>query len=361
MSNHLVFFAFGFIALCSACGAPAPAPDTEENLTTGVQAPPAVVSVTPARQDAFALRIFSSGVLRAQQKNPISMRIGGIVEALPIQPGQYVRQGTLLARLDEEALQLQLLQRKTALDEAIIEKQDLLILQRGRPDDDQSVPPEKLATILTRSGYNRALLGMQQAEQELRQCRVYAPFDGIVADLKVKPGQQVNAGQEICTLINPATFEAEFNLLEREAFQISVGQVVRVRATALSEAEFTGTISTINPVVSEQGLVTVRARVNVSAGSRLFEGMNVQVIIEKKVPKQLVLPKSAVVLRSARPVVFTFSEKEGLAKWNYVTIAYENDQEVAISEGIKFGDQVIYEGNLNLDHDAAVKIKTTQN
>lgn len=344
--------------LLYACGASAPAPEEAAELTTGVQAPPAAVSTAPARQGVFALRIFSSGVLRAGQKAPVSVRTGGILQSLPLQPGQYVRKGALLAQLDDEAQQLRLNQSKIALAEAEIEKQDLLILQRGQPDDDQSVSPDKLATILTRSGYNRALLSVQQAEQELAHCRVYAPFDGIIADVKVKTWQQVSAGQEICTLINPATFEASFNLLEREALQIKVGQTVQIRPIASPEAMLRGEVSAINPMVSEQGLVSVQARVRGSSGGRLFEGMNVQVVIEQGIPNQVIIPKSAVVLRSGRPVVFTYAAQEQLAKWNYVVIAYENDQEVAISEGIRAGDIVIAEGNLNLDHDAVVRPET---
>ena len=53
-----------------------------------------------------------------------------------------------------------------------------------------------------------------------------------------------------------------------------------------------------------------------------------------------------------REVVFTYNNQ--LAKWNYVTIAYENSNTYAISEGIKTGDSVIFKGNLNLAHDAKV-------
>lgn len=357
MHIKAVIYLCGILFL-AGCGSSAPAPAEEEAFTTNVQAPPASVQLVQARRGAFPLRIFSSGVLKADQRAPVSLRTGGVIESLPIREGQFVQKGALLVQLDDDALQLRLAQTKVALDEAIIEKQDLLILQRGDPYNDNSVPPDKLATILTRSGYTRAQLAIQQAEQELAQCKVYAPFDGVIADLKVKPYQQVNAGQELCTLINPATFEAQFSLLEREAIQVSTGQTVKITPVTSSEVTFSGLITTINPVVSEQGLVTVRARVNAGTKNRLFEGMNVQVVIERNIPNQIIIPKSAVVLRSGRPVVFTYHEQDRLAKWNYVTIVHENDQEVAISEGIKAGDRVIFEGNLNLDHDAAVQVDT---
>lgn len=350
--------AFIFLGLFfTACGTSTPPPVEDEDFST-VQAPPAAVRTVAASGAAFPVRIFSSGVLKANQKAPISMRISGVIEALPLQEGAYAQKGALLVKLDDDALQLRLAQSKLALDEAVIEKQDLLILQRGDPYDDNSVPPDKLATILTRSGYTRAELNIQQAEQELAQTNVYAPFSGIIADMKIKPYQQVNAGQEICTLINPATFEAVFSLLEREALQVKVGQSVSIQPIAMPNVTFRGSVTIINPMVSEQGLVTVHARVE-GSNRQLLEGMNVQVVIEQRIPNQIIIPKSAVVLRSGRPVVFTYDAESQLAKWNYVTIAHENDEAVAIAEGIKAGDMIIYEGNLNLDHDAAVEIDST--
>lgn len=86
--------------------------------------------------------------------------------------------------------------------------------------------------------------------------------------------------------------------------------------------------------------------------------MNARIIIEKTLLNQLVVPKSAVVERSGRKVVFTY--ENGLAKWNYVSIAHENETSVVIAEGLKVGALVIIEGNLNLGHDAKVEIKKQQ-
>ena len=49
-------------------------------------------------------------------------------------------------------------------------------------------------------------------------------------------------------------------------------------------------------------------------------------------------------------------KKSGLAKWNYVTIAHENEDYYAISEGLEKDMHIIIEGNNNLDHDARVEV-----
>jgi RND family efflux transporter MFP subunit len=128
--------------------------------------------------------------------------------------------------------------------------------------------------------------------------------------------------------------------------------MAKVKSLAYTERNYVGKVSEINPVVNEQGLVLVKIKIQ-NPDAYLLEGMNAQVIIEKNLQNQVVIPKEAVVERSGKKVVFVY--ENGLAKWNYVTVAHENSQEVTISEGLKVGQKVIVEGNLNLGHDAKVK------
>ena len=117
-----------------------------------------------------------------------------------------------------------------------------------------------------------------------------------------------------------------------------------------------GTVSEINPFVDENGLVSVRAKVN--GGVKLFDGMNVRVSVKRSVPNQYVVPKTAVVLRTGKQVIFTL--KDGKAMWNYVTTGLENMTEYTLSrwegDGIKDGAQVIVTGNVNLAHEAPVEV-----
>lgn len=91
--------------------------------------------------------------------------------------------------------------------------------------------------------------------------------------------------------------------------------------------------------------------------------MNVKVSVRRSLGEQLVIPKTAVVLRSGKQVVFTL--KEGKAMWNYVNTGLENATECVVSDrsqkgiedGLLEGDTVIVTGNLNLAHEAEVDVK----
>jgi RND family efflux transporter MFP subunit len=302
----------------------------------------------------------TTGKLIPHQQSSIHLKASGIIQKLPIKEGQLLKKGELIAALEDKTLQLALEEKELAFQEAIVNKKDLLIANGGKAAVDTSVSPDRLDLILTISGFRRAKQGIKQAQFQLDQTKIYAPFSGIIADLKVNQYQQGNAGQEICRLFNPHTFEAEFQLTESEALRIKINQAVKVSPLAMPEKSFSAIITTINPIVNQQGLVTVRAKLKNSKQQRLLDGMNVNVQIQRTIPNQLLIPKSALVLRSGKKVVFTYDEKEQVAKWNYVVISYENENQLAISDGLQAGDLVIYQGNLNLSHDAAVEIEATK-
>ena len=109
----------------------------------------------------------------------------------------------------------------------------------------------------------------------------------------------------------------------------------------------------INPLVDDKGMVKVKASVN--GRGRLFSGMNVRVNVHRSLDSQLVIPKSAVVLRSGKQVVFTL--KDGKAQWNYVQTGLENAESYSMADdALKEGDTVIVTGNVNLAHEAPVKV-----
>ena len=126
-------------------------------------------------------------------------------------------------------------------------------------------------------------------------------------------------------------------------------------------SSFEGSVSEINPLVDANGMVKVKADVN--GEGKLFSGMNVRVSVRRNLGEQLVIPKTAVVLRSGKQVVFTL--KEGKAMWNYVNTGLENATEYIVSDksrkgvedGLLEGDTVIVTGNLNLAHEAEVNVR----
>ena len=80
--------------------------------------------------------------------------------------------------------------------------------------------------------------------------------------------------------------------------------------------------------------------------------MNVRVAVRQKIAGQLVVPKSAVIIRDNLEVLFRY--KEGRAQWTYVHTSLANSREYVVeanrdrSAELDPGDLIIVSGNLNL-------------
>jgi len=351
---HCLLFLTSLLLACE----PESGPPSDETLQASTAArPPAIeVQTAPAKEGSIQLTRTLSAKLEAARQVPIAAQASGTIQELPAQEGTTVAKSGLIARLDDTALQLQLDEAHLAQDRALVEKQDLLIANGGDAEVDTSVSPKRLDLILTLSGYREAQQRIKQINYELQKTKIRA---GLIADLDVQRYQQISSGTELCRLIDPGSFEAVFQLLEKEALQLQKGQRVEVIPQAGNKRIRTARVSSINPLVSKEGLVRVHARLR-GNNRDLFEGMNLQVRIQQAIPDQIIVPAEAIVLRSGRPVVFVHDPESGRAKWNYVTIAHRNETQVALSEGIKPGDAVIVEGNLTLSHDAEVQEMKSQ-
>lgn len=335
-----------------ACGGDKKDAEKEQSVETVLPEGTNEVTVMPLETTDFTHELVSNGKLSARQYVDLHFQSAEPVAQIYVKNGSRVQKGQKLAELDKFRLTNKLAQAKVALENARLELQDLLIGQGYALADSAKVPAATLKLVRIKSGYDQALSQYELAAYEERNSVLTAPFDGIVANLFAKQFNTASTSEAFCTIINPHSLEASFTVLESELPLIQAGDPVEVTPFAVTNVKTEGRISEINPLVDENGMVQVKAVVNDKG--KLFEGMNVRVSIHRSLGKQLVVPKEAVVLRSGKQVVFTLTGDK--AYWNYVHTGLENASSYTIVDGLKEGDIVITSGNINLAHEAPVKV-----
>ncbi len=300
----------------------------------------------------FQKELVSNGKLRAFCKCDLNFKVSSVVKNLNVNNGTFVQKGEVLATLEDFEQKNRLKKSKQILSKAQLDLEDVLIGQGYDTKDTADIPKEVLRIAKLKSGFSAASLEYKKAQYDFEATQLLAPFAGVVANLNGRIYDRTNTSKPFCTLIERKSFEVEFSVMESELSELQKGQMVRIHPFAF-EKEYIGNISQINPVIEENGLVKITAKVN-NNGGKLLEGMNVRVLIQNSLPNQLVVPKSAVLLRQNKEVVFTY--KEGIAIWHYVSTGQENSSSYTITDGLEVGDEVIVDGNLNLAHEANVKV-----
>ena len=312
------------------------------------------------KRQAFSHELVSNGKIVARGKADLRFETAEIIEKIYVKNGDFVKKGQKLAELDKFKLHNQLLQAADALERAKLELQDVLIGQGYAVEEYDKVPQDVMKLAKVKSGYDQSLSQYELTERAEKNATLVAPFDGVVANLFTKPYNIANTGEVFCSVVDMHDMETDFMVLESELALVKIGDRVVVTPYSNATEQYKGRVVEVNPIVDENGMVKVKAKVD--GKGNLFSGMNVRISVRRSLGDELVIPKTAVVLRSGKQVVFTL--KDGTAQWNYVQTGLENADSCIVSdradEGVKDGllegDVVIVTGNVNLAHGSPVNV-----
>ncbi len=315
-----------------------------------------VVKVAPIRKGVFHKEILNNGKLIAAAKAELPFKQSGEIKSVNVTNGQRVTKGELLATIDNTSRQYDLDKAQIDLEKAKLDMEDFLIGAGHALRNTAEVPENILRIAQIRSGFSAAQANYERAKRHLEETKTTAPFSGVVANLEAKVFNSSSKYETLCEIIDNSSFDVSFSILETEYRQIRKGLPVNVTVGAFSNDTFPGKITCINPYVDENGMIKVTARID-NVNGKLIEGMNARIIVKIAVPNQLIVPKSAVVLRQERKVVFT-NHNDSTAYWHYVNITNENSNEVCIhAQSLEAGEEVIVEGNMELGHLTPIVVK----
>lgn len=317
------------------------------------------VRVAKARKDRFEMELVSNGKAEAREKATLNFLVSDVIDSIFVTNGARVKKGDPILQVDGYNARQQRQDALLNLKKAELELRNRL-MSEGINDlkDTLRLPAQRLHTIMLQCGYTSAVSSYEKACRDYANIRTTAPFTGIVSDLEAKPFNPSSAYKNVCTLINDSQMEVVFNVLETEIGYIHRDMDVELTPYANQSVTLHGKVSEVNPRIDENGMVKIKATAD-NASHILVDGMNVSIILKRQIEDKLIVPKTAVLPRQGKKVVFV--HQNGKAIWKYVTTGLENSREISIESGLKEGEEVIYENNLGLSHENEVIVIETKN
>ena len=276
------------------------------------------------------------------------------VTELLVEEGHTVRKGQVLARLQDE-------EQKSALSKAEIAlKQSQRDFERSKELYAEGLVTEQahndLATTVEKNE-----LALADARRQLSYTQVRAPIAGTITERLVNLGDQVTVNQAMFRIVDFDSIVARIYVPEKDMVQLHAGEPARLRADALGDQMFRGSIDRISPVV-DPNTGTVKVTVATPRQDGLRPGMYVEVqLVTATHAQALLLPKRAVVYDNDQMYVFRMKGKgaksrrvERLRVTPLLESAEYIEPEAAL--GLRPGDRLVIAGQSGLKDGSLVRL-----
>ncbi|MDO9106810.1 MAG: efflux RND transporter periplasmic adaptor subunit [Methylovulum sp.] len=246
----VILFALGFLG-----GGDKIEPGTTK--TTGANLPDDAQTWVVSRQTVAHILSWQ-GTVRSRLAVKIAPKLNARIVDIPVHPGERVKKGTVLARLDDRDLraasQAALAAQAAALAQAALaqtEEKRIIDLYSKQAATRQNYDAVLAQAKAARAMANQAASAAQQSQVMLAENVLSAPFDGIIGERLQEPGDMGLPNQPIVTLLKPDDLRLEVAIASHCAGQIKLGMAVTVRIDALHQS-LTGNVDEIAPETDPQ-------------------------------------------------------------------------------------------------------------
>ena len=363
--------------------------------TMGAQAAPvktAMVTTVTGGAVAPGAVLNASGYVTARRRATVSSKVTGKVLEVSVEEGHPVKQGQVLARLDDAQAraalafaeaQLGASQKVAAEDQAKLREAQLHLGRQQQIVKDNVVGKAELDTAEANVEALKARIALEQQQVQVSERQVdlrrtdltdtivRAPFSGIAISKDAQPGEMispVSAGggftrTGICTIVDMASLEIEVDVNESYINRVRPAQNVEAVLDAYPDWRIPAHVIAVVPSADRQK-ATVKVRIGFDGlDDRILPDMGVKVSFlgderprDASVPgRRVLMPKAAVRHVDGKSIVFVVHEDR--VERRAVRVGVEDGDKVEVLSGLSAGDRVVTDGPASLKDGDRVKVQ----
>lgn len=319
----------------------------------------------------------ATGYTYARSRAAVGAKIIGRVVELPVDEGDTIAAGDIIAVLDSEDLQASVRLAEASLNEArarLADAERELVRQAGLVED-QLTSQALYDTAITQRDVAVAQVGTAEARLNAAQAQldytvVRAPIDGVIIERNIEVGEMVAPGGftsqqstgSIVRIADPTSLEVEADINESYIARLQLGQRASIRVDAVPDFEYSGSLRQIVPTADRQRAV-VQVKVSIdNIDVRLVPDMSCTVtFLEEGVdeselvqPPKLLVPEEAIQYAGGAP--FLFRIDDDVLRRTRVQLGEASDGRVEILEGVSGGETIVSREVTSLEDGQRVRI-----
>jgi RND family efflux transporter MFP subunit len=344
-------------------------------------------SVTAAYPYQSLSVLTATGYVVAQRKAAVASKATGRLEWLGVAEGSRVKQGEVIARLENRDMQAardqaaanlkvaraNLEQSRAELGDAerAFRRSEELLRQNFVSDSAHDIARARLEKAQAGVSSLEASVAVAQAnlraaEVNVDQTLIRAPFDGVVltkaanvVDVVTPFSSATDAKGAVVTMADMTTLEVEADVSESNLSKVRIDQPTEIQLDALPDSRFRGVVARMVPTV-DRSKATVMTKIRfVAMDPHILPEMSAKVtflsepVNEDQRVARLAVSPAAVATRDGKSVAFVVND--GVARVVPVTTGERIGDLVEVKSGLKVGDKVVLKPGEKLADGARVK------
>lgn len=194
----------------------------------------------------------------------------------------------------------------------------------------------------------------QSAAAQVSYAEVRSPIKGVISDRPLNLGEMASSGSALFSVVDISQVVARANIPVHDAASIRVGKPATISGPG---GELAGKVTVVSPAV-DPSTTTVEVWVEApNPGEKLKLGTTVQISVSAgEIPNAIVVPVAALLASDEGGEKVMVAGADALAHEHKVEVGVRSGDDVQILSGVKAGDQVITDGGLGLDDKAKIHI-----
>jgi RND family efflux transporter MFP subunit len=286
------------------------------------------------------------GTFEPVRQNTIGSDANGKIIKLNVEEGDKVSQGQIIAKVDDEMLQLQLQNAEVSIEGQ--KNDDGRYSNLAKENAVSGVQVEK-----TKLGLRSAEIQKRQIQKQLKSTNITAPFSGVITKKMVDLGSVIGAGSPLVEITDISSLKLTVSVPERDILKFKLNQEVSVSADIYGKRMFDGKVTNVSVQADKSHNFKVQITVK-NAQQELMAGMYGSVSLNNsKSITALSIPRKALVGSSKNPQVYVIKNgKSILTSFNAGT---SDGEFIEVVDGLSKSDQIIIKGQVNLQNNSNVK------
>ena len=308
------------------------------------------VSIGEVRREDLNSYLVLNGIVEPERKVEVFSRLSAYVKQIVKEEGAYVKEGDILALLDDteikisyEQAKIELEQAKLSLEEAEKNYQRNQQLVKEELISEQEFQTQEAQYKQRQLDYQNRMESYKNLELQLNWTRIRALSEGYITERLIEVGDRVNPNEQVYTIEDFKPLLIRVFVPTSDVINLRVGMPAEVTTEVLKGTVFEGNLKLINPRIDVQ-TGTVKVTVEAHDDSlRLRPGMFVEVRIAiGQKENVLVIPRKAILYKQNKTYVFVVSQNQAFQR--EVQLGLTEEDEVEITDGLKDGEIIVVVG-----------------